>query len=121
MNLSRLIRNASAAAVAAGLLTTGVVALAAPASAVGSSGCSSRYVNNNGSLLDSVATLTRSGAVNLRTGPGTGYTSKGNLYQASFWATCSAKNYSWVYGKVTSGAHKGQWGWVARQNTGLTS
>ncbi|MFF7415407.1 hypothetical protein [Streptomyces lydicus] len=110
-------------AVAAGTIALaalgGTVALASPASAVGSSACTSRYVNNGGTYLDSVATLTQAGALNLRTGPGTGYSSRGHLYQDGFWATCSARNFSWVYGKVLSGAHKGQWGWVYRKYTGL--
>ncbi|MFI1621851.1 hypothetical protein ACH4VT_33575 [Streptomyces lydicus] len=97
----------------------GTVALAGPASAVGSSACTSSYVSNGGQLVPSVQTLTRAGALNFRTGPGTGYSSRGSLYQDGFWATCSAKGYSWIYGKVLSGSHRGQWGWVARQYTGL--
>ncbi|CAM5737913.1 hypothetical protein SALBM311S_03746 [Streptomyces alboniger] len=53
--------------------------------------------------------------VNLRSGPGTSYASKGSLATGTkFDHYCSTyKSRVWVYGKVLSGANKGKWGWVA--------
>ncbi|SDM63188.1 hypothetical protein SAMN04487981_10258 [Streptomyces sp. cf386] len=53
-------------------------------------------------------------AVNLRSGPGTKYTSKGILYKNTrFSEYCTNWNYNWGYGKVASGPNKGKWGWVS--------
>jgi len=53
-------------------------------------------------------------AVNLRSGPGTNYTSLGILYSgADFTEYCVTKDYTWSYGKVTSGPNKNKWGWVS--------
>ncbi|WP_431983943.1 SH3 domain-containing protein [Streptomyces qinglanensis] len=57
--------------------------------------------------------------VNLRTGPSTGYTSKGILTKyTDIYVACGARGY--VYVKPLEGAHKGQKGWVsASYVTGL--
>ncbi|MER6684637.1 SH3 domain-containing protein [Streptomyces olivaceoviridis] len=53
-------------------------------------------------------------AVNLRTGPGTKYASRGILAKRTgFQNWCQTKNYDWAYGKVTSGQNRGKWGWVS--------
>ncbi|MCZ1011938.1 hypothetical protein [Streptomyces lydicus] len=115
-----LARRAAAVALSAGLLAGGSVALAAPASAVGSSGCTSSKVYKNGYYLNSNHALTQANPLKFRSGPGTSYAAKGLL---SPWTkihlTCSAKNYNWSYGKVESGAHKGEWGWVYSWETSL--
>ncbi|MYX18399.1 hypothetical protein GTY67_34180 [Streptomyces sp. SID8374] len=55
--------------------------------------------------------------MNLRSGPGTSYSSKGLLAKntKTIWR-CStptvAHQWGWDYIKVTSGAHKNTWGWV---------
>jgi len=54
--------------------------------------------------------------VNLRTGPGTSYTSRGLLTKGTgFTHYCLAYPHgtNWAWGKVTSGANKGKTGWVA--------
>ncbi|MET9669656.1 SH3 domain-containing protein [Streptomyces sp. NPDC006475] len=52
--------------------------------------------------------------VHLRSGPGSGYTSKGLLQKGiKFQETCN-KNFAWGYGKVLTGANRGKWGWVAK-------
>ncbi|WP_235192948.1 SH3 domain-containing protein [Streptomyces viridochromogenes] len=53
-----------------------------------------------------------SDAVHLRSGPGTGYTSLGILYNGAGFTEYCTKDYKWSYGKVTSGANKGKKGWV---------
>ncbi|MEV3966975.1 SH3 domain-containing protein [Streptomyces sp. NPDC050698] len=66
-------------------------------------------------ILPVPQTQKTSTTVNLRSGPGTSYTSKGSLAKGTkFDHYCSTyKSQSWVYGKVLSGANKGKWGWVA--------
>ncbi|GCB46573.1 hypothetical protein SNL152K_3871 [Streptomyces sp. NL15-2K] len=51
--------------------------------------------------------------MNLRSGPGAKYTSKGILYKSTRFAEYCNKDFKWGYGKVTSGPNKGKWGWVA--------
>jgi len=97
-------------------LLVGVAAVAAPnASAVGSSAC--RY-----HITRQTSTITTNG-VNIRTGPGTGYASKGLLYKGdTFVATCGVlkgpKNHpkAWMYSKLLhrskSGLPAGTWGWI---------
>ncbi|MHB9860064.1 SH3 domain-containing protein [Streptomyces sp. YIM S03343] len=52
-------------------------------------------------------------AVNLRTGPGTTYVSKGILSKGTrFSEYCTNGKRNWSYGKVTSGPNKGKTGWV---------
>lgn len=54
-------------------------------------------------------------AVNLRTGPGTGYTSLGILSKGTgFTHYCLAypNGQNWAWGKVTSGPNAGKTGWV---------
>lgn len=117
---NKLIRRTAAVALSAGLLAGGSVALAAPASAVGASGCTSSKVYAHGHYVNSAHVQTQSNPLKFRTGPGKGYTAKGLLSPwTQFTATCSAKNYNWSYGKVTSGMHKGEWGWVYSWETSL--
>jgi hypothetical protein len=111
----RHIRHAVAGTVTAGLLATGAIAMAGPASAVGSSGCTSSNVATANYPAPSHKTLTTANGLRFRSGPGTSYSAKGQLKAwTHITLTCSAKRYSWAYGKVTSGAHKGQWGWINR-------
>ncbi|WP_244190727.1 SH3 domain-containing protein [Streptomyces caeruleatus] len=52
-------------------------------------------------------------AVNLRSGPGTKYTSLGILSKGTrYTPTCMTKDASWLYGKVGTGPNKGRKGWV---------
>ncbi|MEU8972624.1 SH3 domain-containing protein [Streptomyces monashensis] len=51
-------------------------------------------------------------AVNLRSGPGTTYTSLGMLYKGVRFTEYCNKKFQWSYGKVTSGPNAGRWGWV---------
>lgn len=53
--------------------------------------------------------------VNLRSGPGTGYSSKGQLSNNTrFKVICSSvhKNNIWLYGTVESGVHVATKGWI---------
>lgn len=52
-------------------------------------------------------------AVNLRSGPSTNYVSKGILFTGTTFTEYCNKDFEWSYGKVTSGANSGKWGWVA--------
>ncbi|MFJ5951453.1 SH3 domain-containing protein [Streptomyces noursei] len=117
----KLARRAASVALSAGLLAGGSIALAAPASAVGSSACTSSKVYAHGHYANSAPARVANGqSLKFRAGPGKGYTAKGLLTPwTHFYATCSAKNYSWSYGKVTSGVHKGEWGWVYSWGTTL--
>jgi uncharacterized protein YraI len=73
------------------------------ASAVGSSACTDNTPNTTVAVTETV---------NLRTGPGTKYTSKGVVGKAGkkFYQYCERGN--WAYGKVLKGAHKGKKGWI---------
>ncbi|MFK0295227.1 hypothetical protein ACIQU6_32810 [Streptomyces sp. NPDC090442] len=124
MNARRLLRNAATATLATGLLTGGAVAVAGPASAVGSGACVHFTVPNDN--LDNHRYPTAIGmptvnGLNLRTGPGTGYSSLGNLNATSsaMRITCTSSGDRWLYGKVTAGPNAGRWGWVSRQYTRL--
>ncbi|GAA2059820.1 hypothetical protein GCM10009801_00840 [Streptomyces albiaxialis] len=81
------------------VLTTG----APSASAVGSSACSKNLPNTKVAVTETV---------NLRTGPGKSYTSRGLVGKGDnkFYAACERGN--WVYGKVLKGANKGKKGWI---------
>lgn len=96
----------SAIALLAAVGTT--LATASTASAVDSSACNSgRY--------DYRSVITGS-SVNLRSGPGTGYSSKGLLSKGTNTFFYCYKTYgsdwAWSYVKVTSGTHTGTKGWV---------
>ncbi|HZH27343.1 MAG TPA: SH3 domain-containing protein [Azospirillaceae bacterium] len=82
------------------------IATAPTASAVGSSACNSGWYGLPGHITGS--------AINLRSGPGTGYASKGLLSKGTKIHFYCARwgNQSWDYLKVTSGPHKGIKGWV---------
>ncbi|MCO6008305.1 hypothetical protein NE236_25330 [Actinoallomurus purpureus] len=100
-------------AVVAGMVALGgVVATASAASAAGSSACTVNIRN---------ATYKTTTAVRLRKGPSTSYTSLGLLSTGTrFYGTCNydpsygigVSDKVWTYGKVTSGANSGKWGWV---------
>ena len=54
-------------------------------------------------------------AVNLRSGPGTKYTSLGILSKGTrYTPSCMTKDAKWLYGKVDTGPNKGRKGWVYR-------
>ncbi|PPS73319.1 hypothetical protein BV882_15595 [Streptomyces sp. 46] len=92
----------AALVVAGGIATT--VAVAGPASAVGSSACT-----GDGSGLVTAKTTT---GINLRNGPSTSYASLGFLGKGTkIDPDCTKDN--WLYGKVLTGANAGKWGWVS--------
>ncbi|MEU5136986.1 SH3 domain-containing protein [Streptomyces californicus] len=103
-------RRVSASALLALAVAVGAtLATASPAAAVGTSACSkNRY--------DLPSKITAA-SVNLRSGPGTSYSSKGLLAKntKTIWR-CStpseAHKWNWSYIKITSGTHKNTWGWV---------
>ncbi|MFH0245872.1 SH3 domain-containing protein [Streptomyces sp. HK10] len=101
-----LLRRAATGAATVALLTGGAVAMAPSAAAVGSSACTKNIANYSGDITAS--------AVHLRSGPSTGYTSKGLLYRnTDVYVYCTASGGSWSYLKATSGANSGRYGWVA--------
>ncbi|MGW7240622.1 SH3 domain-containing protein [Streptomyces sp. NPDC054804] len=53
------------------------------------------------------------GAVNLRSGPGTKYTSLGILQKGTRFTYYCDKDLMWFWGPVGSGANKGRKGWVS--------
>ncbi|POX58823.1 hypothetical protein C3492_35395 [Streptomyces sp. Ru62] len=87
-------------------LIGGAVALAPAATAVGQSACSGPTYN--------LPVRTNTGSVNLRSGPGTSYSSKGLLSKGTkaTWI-CDNSRESWAYVKIKSGVHKGTFGWVS--------
>lgn len=102
-----LLRVSAAVAASTALLVGGTVAMAPTASAA-SMPKACDYVWQ---VPDYMKTTT---AVNLRKGPGTKYASRGILAKGvRFTAHCNTDDFRWTYGKVTSGAHKGKWGWVS--------
>jgi uncharacterized protein YraI len=83
----------------------GATALAAPASAVGSSACTKNVTDYNGWT---------SATVHLRNGPSTSYTSLGLLRtDTRITVTCYAKSSTWAHIKVRSGANSGKTGWIS--------
>ncbi|GAA4635911.1 hypothetical protein GCM10023196_083460 [Actinoallomurus vinaceus] len=106
-------KKSAVTAVVAGVVALGgVVATASAANAAGSSTCT---VN----IKD--ATYKTTTSVRLRKGPSTSYTSLGLLTTGTkFYGTCKydpsygigVSDKVWTYGKVTSGANTGKWGWV---------
>ncbi|MFD4764013.1 SH3 domain-containing protein [Streptomyces sp. NPDC058439] len=102
----------------ASVLLGGAVALAPAANAVGSSKCNIKDAKP-GSVWK-----TTTGNVNLRSGPGTGYSSKGQLAKGTnftyhcTYKTSDGKNL-WYYSTVRQGAHKGVTGWVSWKYAGL--
>ncbi|MFG2895259.1 hypothetical protein [Streptomyces sp. NPDC048248] len=123
MHASDLLRHAAAATVAAGLLTSGAIAMASPASAVGSSACVHSSVPNDTERqrhADAYGISNTSG-VNLRTGPGTGYSAKGSLSRfTGMTITCTSSHDRWLYGKVATGANKGKWAGSATSTSAST-
>ncbi|MFF2205891.1 hypothetical protein [Streptomyces sp. NPDC058145] len=91
------------------VLAGGALATAPAASAADSSSCNSAWYGLNGHIT--------ANGVNLRSGPGTGYSVKGVLtkgtrtYMYCYKYTLSRAQ-PWDYIKVTSGANKGVKGWV---------
>ncbi|WP_374778580.1 SH3 domain-containing protein (plasmid) [Streptomyces sp. NBC_01310] len=107
-----LLRRTATAATVGTLLLGGVLVAATSASAAGSSTCNIDDAKP-GSVWE-----TSTSNVNLRSGPGTGYSSKGQLrsgtdftYHCSY-LTSDGKNL-WYYGTVREGYHKGVSGWVS--------
>ncbi|WP_030607847.1 hypothetical protein [Streptomyces sclerotialus] len=99
--------------VATAVLAGGAVATAPTASAVGASKCNVDWSNVTFDVLQKAA---------LRTGPGTKYSSKGTLSKGTkFYYLCEYTKGSttWIYGKVSSGAHKGTKGWAYGKKIGL--
>ncbi|ATM24570.1 hypothetical protein SMD44_p10071 (plasmid) [Streptomyces alboflavus] len=94
----------------AALLTTGGATLAvAPTASAVSMPSKCQYAWNTPHYAKTTA------VVNLRTGPSTSYSSKGNLSKRTrFTHYCIAYPHgkNWAWGKVTSGPNKGKRGWV---------
>ncbi|MEU7317472.1 hypothetical protein [Streptomyces sp. NPDC007083] len=84
--------------------------MAPTASAANSSSCTWWHQQNE---------MVAGGNVHFRTGPSTGYTSKGIITNyTDLYVACGARGY--VYVKPLEGAHKGEKGWVsASYVTGL--
>ncbi|MGW0881401.1 SH3 domain-containing protein [Streptomyces sp. NPDC002671] len=104
----RLKRTAVVSAISLAL-AGGVLAVAPAASAVGQSACYSPTYNMAGHVTTD--------GVNLRSGPGTSYSSYGLLYSGTrlTWICedpYSSTGYDWDYVKIRSGAHSGTYGWV---------
>ena len=99
----RIVRTIAAAAASAAVILGGAVVAAPSASAA-----------SLPAACNLVLTLTKeaSTSVNLRSGPGTSYTSLGILATGVNFTEYCTKDYAWSYGKVTSGANKGKLGWV---------
>ncbi|MGJ5897557.1 SH3 domain-containing protein [Streptomyces niveiscabiei] len=94
----------SAAALFGGLMVTAPVASALPA----------QCAKDDTFPVPLAKTVTSN--VNLRKAPGTGSASLGILTKGTkYTAHCLAYKggTNWYYGKVTSGANKGTWGWAA--------
>ena len=103
----------------ASVLLGGAVALAPAANAaVGSSKCNIKD-SKPGSVWE-----TLSSNVNFRSGPGTNYSSYGQLAKGTdftyhcTYKTSDGKNL-WYYSTVRQGAHKGTKGWVSWRYVGL--
>ncbi|MFI6688379.1 SH3 domain-containing protein [Streptomyces sp. NPDC050485] len=110
--MNTLTRRAATVATTGALLLGGAVATASTASAatLGSGACTHQI------KIDTDVYTT----VNFRTGPGTGYTATGQLSPGTrvYWQCNKGSNGepgAWGYVTVTSGAHKGEQGWVAAQ------
>jgi uncharacterized protein YraI len=101
---STLTRRVVTGAATLALLTGGAVAMAPTASAVGSSACTWTW--------QWPQKMEATTAVHLRSGPSSGYTSKGILYKGNDFKEYCNKGWTWSYGKVLSGANAGKWGWV---------
>ncbi|MGX5186283.1 hypothetical protein ACWKT5_26765 [Streptomyces avermitilis] len=104
------IRHGAAGSALALLTALGATLAVAPtASAVDSSACNSAWYYFNGHINAS--------GVNLRSGPGTSYSSKGLLSKGTktyfyCYKDFGSNKWSWQYIKVTSGPHKNTKGWV---------
>ncbi|KAK1182693.1 SH3 domain-containing protein [Streptomyces sp. NPDC000941] len=99
----RIARRIGAAAASAAVILGGAVLTAPTASAASLPRACNLIVTQ---------TKEASAAVNLRSGPGTNYTSLGLLSKGTDFTEYCTKDYKWSYGKVTSGANKGKKGWV---------
>ncbi|MER7688658.1 SH3 domain-containing protein [Streptomyces sp. NPDC097610] len=115
----RISRVAVSSAVALLAAVGGTLATAPTASAaVGSSRCNIKDALP-GSVWETVARN-----VNLRSGPGTGYSSYGQLAKGTdFTYHCTYqtkdKKTLWYYATVRQGAHKGEKGWINWEYAGL--
>ncbi|HEY8983356.1 MAG TPA: SH3 domain-containing protein [Streptomyces sp.] len=102
-----VLRHVAALSVSAALLAGGAIALAPAASAAGSPRCTYN-------LTDFTGTVGYNG-VNYRTGPGTGYTAKGRLYDGDRLHIYCGKG-NWYYSSLAKrskgGLAKGTAGWV---------
>ena len=104
-----VLRRASTVAAVGALLFGGAVTMAPTASAVDSSACNSAWYYFNGRITGN--------NVNLRSGPGTTYSSKGLLSKGTkvYWycyKDFGPNRWDWDYIKVLSGPHKNVKGWV---------
>ena len=107
---SSRIRRLTVSSATALLVAAGATLATAPtASAVDSSACNSAWYYFDGHI--------NTNSVNLRSGPGTSYKSKGLLSKRTktyfyCYKDYGANKWSWEYIKVKSGPHKNVKGWV---------
>ncbi|MFJ9216521.1 SH3 domain-containing protein [Streptomyces sp. NPDC102383] len=108
----------TAALTATALAAVGGIAVSTPAASastsVGSSACNINTKNS---------TYTATTSVKFRSGPSTGYASRGQLSRGTHvYVMCFkdadngvgvSNSYDWAYGKVTGGTNKGEVGWIA--------
>ncbi|MET9933442.1 MULTISPECIES: SH3 domain-containing protein [unclassified Streptomyces] len=105
-----LIRKAVTTVASLSLALGGGIVMASPAAAVvGSSACTWNMADYTG---------WSSTTINLRSGPGTGYTSLGLLQKETrmtvyCWKGTTSSSSAWAYIKVRSGANAGRTGWVS--------
>ncbi|GAA2720634.1 SH3 domain-containing protein [Streptomyces luteosporeus] len=101
---------------AVALAATAALAVGAAPSAFAqtpaASGGSGREACDAGSFDRIESVSTRSG-VNLRTGPGTGYSSRGLVYNGTTIYVGCFSSEGFAYVQVRSGAHDGEYGWIA--------
>lgn len=102
-----LVTRAAVAAASTVALLAGVTATAPAASAVTPKEAGCHYWSKTFHPKTTTA-------INLRSGPGTKYTSLGILGKGTQYAWyCEVIKTNWSYGKVESGPNKGRLGWVS--------
>ncbi|MEU2357701.1 SH3 domain-containing protein [Streptomyces misionensis] len=107
----RIGRTVAASAIALVAAAGATLAAAPTASAVGSSACTGGTLNWSGHIQ-------RASLVNLRSGPGTSYSSYGLVSNGTRLTLVCHKtvnhgySYGWDYVKIRSGSHAGTYGWV---------
>ncbi|MFI1204818.1 hypothetical protein ACH4VR_36220 [Streptomyces sp. NPDC020883] len=116
---SRRLRNAVVTTLSAGLLTTGVMAVASPASAAASDSCPIHAVMDHGNIQGATWARTTN-VTTLNTAPYDWARTVDALPTGvTFWATCSTMHWRWVKVELTSPGYRGETGWIDRWDTSL--